>query len=200
MNVQNGYYSVCKALNAAAWSLALWYMVWFFFVIHGVVLLCDTWCGSSLWYMVWFFFVIHGVVPLCYTWCGSSLWYMVWFFFVIHSVVPLCDTWCGSSLWYMVWCSVFRMCLQTCPSAPLFWSSLCRSGRCRRCWPTPRRRLKGWVARCSHEGFMLTHTLPKPITSGFKRHLHRNNPHSNGMSKQWGYFLFYQTKSLGMNS
>ena len=37
-------------------------MVWFFFVIHGVVLLCDTWCGSSLLYMVWFLFVIHGVV------------------------------------------------------------------------------------------------------------------------------------------
>lgn len=39
------------------------------------------------------------------------------------------------------------MCLQICPSAPLCWSSRCRYERFRRCWPTLRRRLRGWVWR-----------------------------------------------------
>lgn len=44
----------------------------------------------------------------------------------------------------------FRMCLQICPSALLCWSSRCRYEPFRRCWPTPKRRLRGWVWRHTH--------------------------------------------------
>lgn len=42
------------------------------------------------------------------------------------------------------------MCLQICQSALSCWSSRCQYEPFRRCWPTPRTRLRGWVWKDTH--------------------------------------------------
>lgn len=91
-----------------------------------------------------------------------------------------------------------RMCLQTCPSVPSYWSSHCRYEPFRRCWPIRRRRLKRWV----WWRFLITpqHTNQGIRINAKKRHFADEPPalfhFRPANTEQWKSFVFRDTRVL----